>query len=340
MKRGLVIGKFMPVHAGHVALIRFAAAQCDELIVSMSYTSQDPIPPDLRFGWLCDIFNDDANIKPAKIVDDFDDESLPLEERTKIWAAFIQRTYPPIHILVSSENYGEPFARNLRAEHMLFDSDRVKYPVSGTLVRTKPFACWEFIPTVVRPYFVKKICFYGAESTGKSYMTERMAKLYNTEFVPEVARELLIDNDFTLDDIRAIGHAHDARIQQKVKTANKLLFCDTDAITTIVYSQHYLNAVPEELYTLEQKTQYVTYLMFDVDVPWIADGLRDLGDRRKEMFDVFKNALDERAIPYVLVQGTYAEREQTVMDVINSILADGGAPGKVFSPGLVPAQPG
>jgi len=324
MKRGLVIGKFMPVHAGHVALIRFAVAQCDELIVSMSYTPHDPIPPDLRFGWLCEIFKDDSKIKPAKVVDDFDDDSLPLEERTKIWAAFIKRTYPPIHVLVSSENYGEPFARNLGAEHVLFDSDRVKYPVSGTLVRTRPFACWDLIPTEVRPYFVKKICFYGAESTGKSYTTEKMAKLYNTEFVPEVARELLISNDFTLDDIRAIGYAHDARIRQKVKTANKLLFCDTDAITTIVYSQHYLNAVPEELYALEQKTEYAVYLMFDVDVPWVADNLRDLGDRRKEMFEVFKKALDERAIPYVLIKGSFAEREQIVRRVIDRILADGG----------------
>jgi HTH-type transcriptional repressor of NAD biosynthesis genes len=48
MKRGLVIGKFMPLHKGHIALIEFAAALCDELIVSMSYTDNDPIDPQLR----------------------------------------------------------------------------------------------------------------------------------------------------------------------------------------------------------------------------------------------------------------------------------------------------
>jgi HTH-type transcriptional regulator, transcriptional repressor of NAD biosynthesis genes len=31
MKRGLVIGKFMHIHNGHIALIDFAASQCDEL---------------------------------------------------------------------------------------------------------------------------------------------------------------------------------------------------------------------------------------------------------------------------------------------------------------------
>lgn len=49
MKRALVIGKFMPIHNGHIALIEFAATQADEVIVSMSYTPNDPIDPDLRF---------------------------------------------------------------------------------------------------------------------------------------------------------------------------------------------------------------------------------------------------------------------------------------------------
>lgn len=52
MKRGLVIGKFMPIHNGHTALINFAASQCDELIVSMSYTPDDKINPELRFQWI------------------------------------------------------------------------------------------------------------------------------------------------------------------------------------------------------------------------------------------------------------------------------------------------
>jgi len=267
---------------------------------------------------------DDADIKPAMVVDDFDDESLSLPERTRIWAAFIRRTYPPIDILFSSEPYGAPFAGNLGAEHVLFDEARVKYPVSGTLVRTKPFAYWDYIPAVVRPYFVKKICFYGAESTGKSFMTERMAQVYNTEFVPEVAREMLTSNDFTLDDIREIALAHYARIEQKLKTANKLLFCDTDAITTAVYSRHYLHEVPDEVYAMERNVTYAVYLMFDVDVPWVADGLRDLGERRREMFEVFKEALEVRGIQYILVRGDYAERERIVKGVIDGILEEGG----------------
>ncbi len=320
MKRGLVIGKFLPIHEGHVALIRFAAAHCDELIVSMSSTPRDLIDPALRLSWIKTIFQEDSSIKPAMILDDFDDESLPLDKRTKVWADFIRRTYPSIDIVFSSETYGAPFAHHLGAKHIAFDQDRKYVPISATKIRQHPFRYWNYIPSVVRPYFVKKLCFYGAESTGKSTLAKRMAELYNTELVPEVAREIISSNEFTLEDIVTIGYAHAARIEEKTRIANKLLFCDTDAITTQIYSQHYLGAVPEVLYELEKAVQYDVYFLFDIDVPWVADDLRDLGHQREAMFNVFKEALEVRNIPYVLVRGSYEEREAIVRKEIDRLL--------------------
>ena len=87
MRRGLVIGKFMPLHAGHIALIHFAAKQCEELIVSMTFTNNDPIPGPLRFEWIKEEFKDQPTIKPEISFDDFDDESLPMKKRMPLWQA-------------------------------------------------------------------------------------------------------------------------------------------------------------------------------------------------------------------------------------------------------------
>jgi HTH-type transcriptional repressor of NAD biosynthesis genes len=119
----------MPIHQGHVALINFAAAQCDELIVSMSYTDNDAIPASLRFQWIEEIFKDKPSVKPALVKDDFDDESLPLSERTKIWSDFIQQRYPPVQLIFSSEEYGESFAANINAKHVSIDTPRTSFPV-------------------------------------------------------------------------------------------------------------------------------------------------------------------------------------------------------------------
>lgn len=320
MKRGLVIGKFMPIHAGHVALIRFARQHCDELIVSMTYTLLDPINEQLRFQWIKEIFKDDPKIVAEISMDDFDNERLPMEERIKIWANFLRRRFRPMDVIFSSEMYGEQLANELEVTHQLFDLYRIQFPISATQIRSSPITYWQFIPEVVRPYYVKKVCFYGAESTGKSTMVKRMAEIYQTEFVPEVAREIISSNDFTVDDIIRIGHAQTQRVKDKLKTANKILFCDTDLITTQIYSRQYLHEVPEILITLEKEISYDLYFLFDVDVPWVADGLRDLGTQRQVMAKIFEEELSIRKIHAIPVKGSWQEREEIVKKVIDILL--------------------
>jgi HTH-type transcriptional regulator, transcriptional repressor of NAD biosynthesis genes len=322
MTHGLVIGKFMPIHYGHIALIQFAAQQCDEVIVSMSVAPDDAIDPQLRFEWIKEIFKHEPSVKPAMIADDFDDLTLPLGQRTAGWAKVMRKVYPTIDCVFSSEPYGEPFAQHLNAKHILFDSDRKKFPVAASLIRKTPFTYWNFIPEIVKPFFVKKICFYGPESTGKSVMAKKMAEQYQTEFVPEVARELITSNEFSVEDIIRIGYAQLERVQKKLNTANKFLFCDTDTVTTEIYSNYYLQTIPAVLVELEKKITYDLYFLFDIDVPWVQDQIRDLGsvEKRKEMYRIFKNALDIRNISYINVRGTWSERERIITEALNKFL--------------------
>jgi HTH-type transcriptional repressor of NAD biosynthesis genes len=320
MTRGLVIGKFLPIHRGHIAMIEFALLHCDELIVSMSYTPTDAIDASLRFNWIKEIFKDQPRVLPRIIADDFDDEQLPLNERTRQWAVALRNVYPQIDVIISSEEYGASFAANMNATHISFDPNRRKIPVSASLIRQQPFKFWEYIPDQLKSYFVKKICFYGPESTGKSTMAKAMAEKYKTEFVPEVARELIQSNEFSLEDIIRIGRAQTERVKEKSKTANKILFCDTDLITTQIYSQHYLKQIPPELFELEKEINYDKYFLFDIDVEWVADGLRDLGDQRQHMLNTFRTELEKRKIPYTWVRGSYQERAQIIQHEIDLLL--------------------
>jgi HTH-type transcriptional repressor of NAD biosynthesis genes len=319
LKRGLVIGNFCPLHQGHLALFRFAASNCDELIVSMSYRPGDPIDGAIRFFWIRETLKDQPNIKPEMVLDDFDNETLPTADRLVIWKDFINRKFPKIDVLFSGEEFDEPLARQLGVPHCKFEK---RSPVSSTLIREKPFRYWESLPEIVRPYFVKKICLFGPESTGKSTLAKRLAEAYHTGYVPEVAREVITSNDFSVEDIIHIGHGQTQRIIEKEKTADKLLFCDTDLITTQIYSQYYLHQVPPVLYELERKVKYDFYFLLNNDVPWVADGLRDLRDNREFMFSRFKSALEERKISFVEVGGDYIERERFIRDQIDRLLGD------------------
>lgn len=321
LKRGLIIGKFLPLHAGHIALIRFAAARCDEVIVSMSFTRNDPIDAGLRFSWIKETFLAETRVHSVMVPDNFDDETLPMEERVLIWAAFARGRFPRIDFIFSSESYGDLFAGALGASHIAFDINRNRYPVSATLIRKNPFSCWAFIPDAVRPYFVKKICFYGPESTGKTTLIRHLADLYETSYVPEVAREFIVSNQFSLEDIVRTGHAQTRRVIEMTASANRILFCDTDVITTEIYSRYYLHEVPPILSELEQQVKYDVYFLFDIDVPWVADGVRDLGGKREVLYDLFRSALEKRRIPFIPVSGSFEERERTVRGVIDRWLA-------------------
>jgi HTH-type transcriptional repressor of NAD biosynthesis genes len=150
-----------------------------------------------------------------------------------------------------------------------------------------------------------------------------MAEHYRTEFVPEVAKEFISSNQFSEEDIIRIGHAQTQRVQQKTSIANKILFCDTDLITTEIYSDTYLHVIPPVLKTLELQVRYDQYFLFDIDVPWVPDGLRDLGDKRQEMFLRFKGELEQREISYILVTGSHMQREQQIIKFVDDLLVKG-----------------
>ena len=165
-----------------------------------------------------------------------------------------------------------------------------------------------------------KVCFYGPESTGKSTMARRMAKHYHTVFVPEVSREMVTSNQFTEEEIVRIGEAQTQRVLEQAKIANLILFCDSDLITTQIYAEIYLKKVPKALIDLEKKIKYDQYLLFDIDIPWVADGLRDMGERRSEMMECFRSKLESRKIPYTLISGSLEQRERVIISVVDNLL--------------------
>ena len=161
-----------------------------------------------------------------------------------------------------------------------------------------------------------KICFYGPESVGKSGLAIQMAEMFGTNYVLEQARNFIETNDFTLADIVKIAKAQNTAVLEAEKKSNKILFCDTDLITTQIYSEYYLGQIPSELFELEKEIQYDAYFLCDIDIPWVPDGLRDLGHKREEMLAIFKAELDKRAINYVKVSGNWQQRTQIIVDVI------------------------
>jgi len=304
-KIGLVFGKFQPVHLGHVGLIKFAQSQCDHLYVLLCVSPNDPIPGKMRLNWLLDLFKNDINIEVR--ITDVQLPNVPYSSKmvSKVWSQYLKEIFPDVNCLFTSERYGDFTAEFMGIKHIIFDNDRDENFVSGTKIRNHPFVYWNYIPDVVKPYFVKKICISGTESTGKSVMAEKLAKRYHTEFVQEWGRIICPASDScTLDMIMEIGKSHAKDLNEKVIKANKVLFSDTDLNTTKMYSFFLFDKIPTFADWIEEANHFDLHLFLENDSPFIQDGTRLSEERRNELRDYHYDFLVSQGCNIKIVSGS------------------------------------
>lgn len=153
MKTGLIIGKFMPLTKGHIALIDFGIANCDELIVAVCSLKKEPIPGDLRYGWVKKYYKGNSKVRVEHITKELPTSSESPRERAKLWCGYLKEAFPEVNIVFSSEPYGQYVAEFMDAEYKIFDIERKAVPISATKIRENPCMYWDYIPDVVKPYF-------------------------------------------------------------------------------------------------------------------------------------------------------------------------------------------
>lgn len=326
MNTGLVFGKFMPPHHGHLALVDFAAAHCQRVLVVLCVDPAEPIPGELRLQWLREIFANRREIEVIYLPYDpaiLPNSSVSSREISRVWAAAFQAQLPPLDAVFTSEPYGDYLAEYMGIRHVLFDQPRLANPVSASQIRAQPWRYWEHLPGPVRPYFVTKIALHGTESTGKTTFAERLAAHYHTVHIPEMARDLIAQTvDVTPADLRRFAKAQADAIEAGAPLANRLLFIDTTAHTTQAYSRYLFAAeMPVEPRESAAST-CALHLYLAADSPYVQDGTRLGVDRRLELDAVHRTFLAESGVHCVEIHGaTWETRWERALNAVEAFLA-------------------
>lgn len=129
-RHGLVIGKFMPLHKGHEALISFASELCEILTVAVCSLPSEPIPGELRYQWTKQSVARNPGIVVDHITEELPGSSESSREISKIRSKYLKKRYPSVDLIVSSEPYGEYVAEYMGIDHATFDISRSQVPVS------------------------------------------------------------------------------------------------------------------------------------------------------------------------------------------------------------------
>lgn len=319
---GMVLGKFMPPHAGHQFLVEFARGFVDDLYVVVGTLAAEPIPAGLRFAWMQELF-------PAARVLHLTDENPQDPSETpdfwNIWEASLKRILPTrIDYVFASEPYGAKLAEVLGARFIPVDVPRESVRISGTAVREAPLRHWALIPPCVRPYFVKRICLYGPESTGKTTLARRLAEHFRTVAVPEYARTWLESRGGQVapEDFPVIARGQAAAERALAKQANRLLVCDTDLRLTTVWSRRLFDGCEPWIDEAASGGRYDLYLVTDVDVPWVADAVRYLPEDRREFLETCVARLEQDGCRYQMVRGDWEERFRSAVAAVDALLRE------------------
>ena len=177
------------------------------------------------------------------------------------------------------------------------------------------------------PKTVINVAILGAESTGKTTLCRDLAAHFGCPWVPEYMRTYLQakwDSEqltCTWDDLLPIA-------QGQIKLENKLakqaaqmsdrdyLFCDTSLFELMVYANWYYGDCPEALTQAALAHHYDMILLTDVDIPWVADDLRDSPHQREDISAYFASQLTLHNKTFQRIGGDREERVQQVVKLL------------------------
>lgn len=326
MTLGFVVGKFYPPHRGHKHLIETARRQVDRLVVLLPHHPTQTIPGELRKAWLEEIHPDcEIHLVPDELEDD-----------CEAWAKFtIAHLGRAPDVVFSSEDYGPRFAALMNCRHVMVDRDRAAVPISARTIRARPLEHLDFLEPCVRAYYVKRVVVIGAESTGKTTLAQTLAREFNTNWVAEYGREhwerkvsglKMTDPlpSWSRDEFVHIATEQQKRENSAARSANKILFCDTNATATGTWFERYYHHRDEEVDAIGAADKVDLYLLTTPQVAFVQDGFRDGEKIRQWMHDRFVEVLSKTAAPVRIIDGeSYEARTQMAREAVRELLLSG-----------------
>lgn len=306
MKKGLVIGKYYPFHAGHQYVIDTALKNSDHVTAIVTGKKGQIIPASIRANWIRQIY---PQITVKLVYHNIPDDADQLWAKNTIrWLGFKP------DIVFTSENYGDNYAKLMGTKHIAVDIPRKVFPISGTKIREKPLEHLDFLHPVVRAYFVRRICLLGAESSGTTTLSIALAKKFKTSWVPEFGRSYS-EGKYT----SKFSKWEDSEFEYMAKTqnssedklagyANKVLFCDTNSLVTYVWQEFFMGQGTIGVERLFKNRQYDLYLVTNMDnMPFVKDNVR-VGKKREWVQKRLIETLEKHKQKYVIVSGSQSAR--------------------------------
>ena len=158
-----------------------------------------------------------------------------------------------------------------------------------------------------------RVCFHGAESTGKTTLAKKLALEWDCPLVGEYGRTYAetIDTNFRIADLTAIAARQNRMMREAcaVRPTPGLVLLDTDPLMTAAWAEMLFGHAPNVLFGYDKAE---LYLLFEPDVPWVEDGTRFFGTEaeRARFAALAEDMLVRAGVGVVRIGGRWEKREE------------------------------
>lgn len=312
-KKGLILGKFMPFHKGHQALIDFGFTVAQHLEVVIVEKAGETIPLHVRKQWIETIYGNrlagnqadghgqtlDGSSGPGGTLQvscfchDLPHDGRFLEKDMALWCQAIHRAFPDVDVFISSEAYGEVLANHMGISHVLFEPARSSVPITATEIRENPQAHAAYLPKIIQEYYgihrgVKMseiILVTGGARSGKSTFAENLVTQYGDN-IAYIATALAFDEGMQdriekhraqrpshWETLEAFENLGDHFLRLKGQHDGYLLDCITLMVTNLMFKD-----MPDFDTLLPEKLEEMETMIYQ-QVADMVKGIRESGAR-------------------------------------------------------------
>lgn len=302
----------LPPTKGHLNLIQFAADLVQPLggIAHVLVCTQPDEPFAIeRYRAVRHAFKDNYGVKVHHL-------HRELEQNSKapgfweMWDEIMwSYGFKPGDFAVTSEPYGKTLADRLDGVFMPYDPNRELYYTKATQIRDNPAKYFHDIAHTFQHNLIQTVTLFGAESTGKTTISNKVSYEANGHWLFEYARPYLetAENVITRESMTAIWRGQAAIQRHGQRMLDKpWVVQDTDLFSTVGYWefphwQRELGPVPDGLIKDAIDLKSNLYLIPKSNIPFEKDPLRYGGDVREGSDEYWIDVAKRYALNYRII---------------------------------------
>ena len=165
-----------------------------------------------------------------------------------------------------------------------------------------------------------KIVVTGPESTGKTVLSELLAKQFNAAWIPEYARYYIekLKRPYSIEDLERIArHQMQEELSISHSTDKAFIVMDTWLIVTKVWFEVVYDFSPMWIENYIASADIDLFLVCRPDLPWIADPVRENGgEMRQKLFERYCREIEDHGFAYEIVEGSGSLRLQNALNLV------------------------